>query len=100
MVIGKAALPLLAGAASLALRAGWKVLQQRLLAAATQPPTVEATMNQAPLSRSQPPTIQPRPPVPPARPRRTVHIRSSWAVGDGNGNWRRGSSEHTIEFED
>ena len=95
MVLGKAALPLLAGAASLALRAGWKLLQQRLENAVTQPaPSLRAVTKPA----ATPPTI--RQATGAARPRRTIHIRSSWAVGDAHGNWRQGSSEHTIEIDD
>lgn len=88
MVIGKAALPVLAGAASLALRVGWKILQQRLNA----PPTVTA----APTEVARPPQSVPTS----TRPRRTVRIRSTWAVGDATGRWQQGSSEHIIEFDD
>lgn len=90
MVIGKAALPILAGVASLAVRAGWKLLKARLL----QPPAQPTR-----------PVAQPLAPRPPATPaarsaRRTIHVRSAWAVGDANGVWRRGSSEHTIEIDE
>jgi hypothetical protein len=34
------------------------------------------------------------------RPRRTIRIRSSWAVGDANGVWKKGASEHIIELDD
>ena len=90
MIIGKAALPILAGAASLALRIGWKLLQERL---------ESTSLSQSTSGRSSTPTV-PSQPSAPSRPRRTVHIRSTWAVGDANGIWRRGSSEHTIEFDD
>ncbi len=101
VVLGKAALPLLAGAASLALRAGWKLLQTRL--ANTTPEEAASALQKltklAPTTSS--PTTAAKPVQPPARAtRRTVHIRSSWAVGDSNGNWQRGTSEHTIEFDD
>lgn len=90
MVIGKAALPILAGVASLAVRAGWKLLKERLL----QPPSQSTRTVAQPLA--------PRPTAPPAprQARRTIHIRSAWAVGDANGVWRRGSSEHTIEIDE
>lgn len=93
MVVGKAALPILVGAASLALRAGWKLLQDRLL--------TDAALSSAPQTSSHPTQSRPTstPPVS-ARSKRKIHIRSSWTVGDANGNWRQGSSEHTIEFED
>lgn len=103
--IGKVALPILAGAASLALRAGWKVLQDRL--ANTSPEDAAAALRNLTKPQStqqsrstEPPTQRPRTNVSTAKPRRTVHIRSSWAVGDSNGNWRRGTSEHTLEFDD
>lgn len=89
MVIGKAALPLLAGVASLALRVGWKLLQQRLATAAT-PPTMSVA-KVVPTQNQSSPAI---------RARRTIRIRSTWAVGDANGVWQQGSSDQTIEFED
>jgi hypothetical protein len=97
--IGKAALPVLAGVASLALRAGWKFLQSRL---------AEATVRTSPQNAVNPviPTPKTTTPIPqnpqPAlrRTRRTIHIRSSWAVGDANGTWQQGNSEHTIEIDD
>lgn len=87
-VIGQAALPVLIGAASLVMRAGWKLLQSRM---AQQPaPTV-----------SKPETYQPRPEATVSRrPKRTVHIRTSWAVNNGDGVWKQGNAEQTIEFED
>jgi hypothetical protein len=42
--------------------------------------------------------VQPITPAPAAAPRRVIRIRSSWAVGDGRGNWRQGASDHTIEI--
>lgn len=85
VLIGRAALPVLAGAASLAIRAGWQLLQKRL----AQPLTTQ----------SQPPAKAPAAPAQ-QRPRRTIRIRSAWAVGDAHGVWRQGSSEHTIEIDD
>ncbi|CAN5449523.1 hypothetical protein BH10CHL1_BH10CHL1_38660 [soil metagenome] len=96
--IGKAALPILAGVASLAIRAGWKLVQNYMAqSAANNSIAAQKTPT------STPPTTQlaPRVEVPTARrPRRTIHIRSSWAVGDANGLWQRGNSEQTIEIED
>lgn len=86
MVISRAALPVLVGAASLAARAGWRLLQQRLAAPAAQPQPLQAMPRSA------------APPVP--RARRTIHIRSTWATGDANGVWQQGSSEHFIEIEE
>ena len=86
-VIGKAALPVLVGAASLALSAGWKLLQGALSKAST------------------PAQAQPQRPVPvksaplvPTRGRMSITIRTSWAVGDSSGRWEKGQSEQTIEF--
>ncbi len=94
-VIGRAALPVLVGAASLAVRAGWKLLQSRLAQASRPPvPTVQ-----------QPISPQPIIPIPrseisqPRRAKRSIHIRSSWAVNNGNG-WQQGNSEHHIEIDE
>jgi rubredoxin len=82
--LSKAAVPVLLGAASLALRVGWKMLQGHMFQATTQ----------AVAQRPPEQAIQPR------RPRRTIRIRSTWAVGDARGRWEQGSSEHIIEFDD
>ncbi len=84
--IGRAALPVLAGAATIALRFGWQLLSNRLAAPAqarTDPPTQRP---QADIARSE-------------RPQRRIRIRSTWAVGDHNGNWRQGASEHIIDLD-
>jgi hypothetical protein len=86
-VIGKAALPVLVGAASLALSAGWKLLQSALSKPAAQPQL-----------QPQPPIRVKSEPLAPKRPRMTVTIRTSWAVGDSSGRWESGQSEQTIEF--
>ena len=87
VVLGKAALPVLAGIGALAARMAWKLIQGRLT---TSAPVVIET----------PTKITPVPPAQPARQRRTtIHIRSSWAVSDAHGGWRQGQSEHTIEIE-
>jgi ribosomal protein L40E len=93
VVIGRAALPVLVGAASLAVRAGWKLLQNRLAQA-----PIKAAVNVPP---AQPRHVPQNPPAPvprtdivmPRRARRTIHIRSSWAVTTGNGVWQQGHSE-------
>lgn len=86
VAIGQAALPVLIGAAGLAMRAGWRLLQSKWARDLAQ---------QAVAPRpAQPPATEP------ARPKRTLHIRSAWAVSDGQGNWRRGVSEHTIELDE
>lgn len=84
LAIGQAALPVLIGAAGFAVRAGWRLLQSHWARQLAQ---------QALATRpAQPPA--------PARPKRTMHIRSAWAVSDGQGNWKQGMSEHTIELDD
>lgn len=89
----KAALPVLAGAASLAVRAGWKLLQSRMTEAAVQQAASQV------VTRPRSESIQ-RDDLPVVRAKRTVRIRSTWAVGDGSGNWRQGAPEHVIEFDD
>ena len=92
--LSKAAVaPLLLGAASLALRVGWKMIQGRMFQASAQ------AVAQHPREQA----IQPRPTdqdIQPRRPRRTIRIRSSWVIGDARGRWQQGSSEHIIEFDD
>jgi len=86
--------------AGLALRAGWKLLHGRLTHAAAQKVvdrvirTPRSTQSTAIQPTSSPTEIAAR------RPRRTIHIRSSWAMGDANGLWRQGTSEQTIEIDE
>jgi hypothetical protein len=87
MVIGKAALPVLAGAASLVVRAAWQFMKSQAARRAAQHAVQAIT---------QPAPVQPES----RRSRRTIHIRSSWSVGDASGVWRKGSSEQTIEIEE
>src|SRR3954451_4437515 len=95
VVIGRAALPVLVGAATVAMRIGWRLLQSRL----TQPPASSAINVQAPRPQSVAP--QPRADVmQDRRAKRTIRIRSSCAVSNGNGGWQEGTSDHTIEFDD
>ena len=94
-VIGRAALPVLVGAASLIVRAGWKLLQSRL----TQPPAPALPAIQQPTIPQ--PNLQPRTDATPSRrAKRTIHIRSAWAVNNGNGVWQQGTSEQMIELDD
>ncbi len=85
-VVAKVGLPVAAGLAGLALRAGLQLLQKQL-------PTLAANA----LNRSAP-----RPPAQPRRGRgsRSIHIRSKWSVGDRSGVWQSGEEEHTIEIDD
>lgn len=87
VALGRAALPILAGVAGLAARAAWRFLQGRMEQAI------------APTPQSQPPAVQPAPPAA-TRARRTIHIRTAWAVGDARGIWRQGQSDQTIEIEE
>lgn len=94
LAISKAALPVLAGAASLLVRAGWRLLKQQLNQAAVQRAT-----SLTPAQAAHPPAPRRDEPLN-RRPRTTIHIRSSWAVGDANGLWRQGTSEHKIEIDE
>lgn len=101
MVIGKAALPVLAGVASLALRAGWKLLRSRLAQEAAQN-AIQVGASKAATSLVNAAKNAPAPatqsdPVPKVK--RTIRIRSTWAVGDANGIRQQGSSDHTIEID-
>jgi hypothetical protein len=89
VVIGRAALPVLVGAATLALRAGWKLLQSRV----AQTPA-------SPLANVPPPPQTRKNEAPTRQAKRTIHIRSAWAVNNGNGVWQQGTSEHTIELDE
>jgi hypothetical protein len=82
-VIGKAAVPVLLGAAGLAVSAGLKLLQAVLHKPA------------APLAVKR---SEGGPPAP--RARMTITVRTSWAVGDSSGRWEKGQSEQTIELGD
>ncbi len=94
IVLSKAALPILAGAASLLLRAGWKLLQSRMAANVTETAVASLRTNRP----AQPPMRTEQPVAP--KPRQTIRIRSAWAVTDGNGVQRSGVSEHQIEIDD
>jgi hypothetical protein len=86
--VSKAALPVIAGLAGLALRSGWKLLQTQLTQLATRPQNLETRVQQNP-------TTQP----PASRSQTVIRIRSKWAVGDARGNWKQGTEEHTIEID-
>ena len=91
-VIGQAALPVLVGVAGWAVRVGWKLLQARL----QQP----ARVGSAPPALNLPARPLNMETLPASRGKRTIHIRSAWAVNQGDGVWRQGVSEQTIELED
>jgi hypothetical protein len=88
VAVTRAALPVLAGVATLAVRAAWQLVRNRMAASLTAPPPQAAQP-----TRSIAPVATPRS-------RRVIRIRSTWAVGDANGNWRKGASDHTIEIDD
>lgn len=83
-LVGKAAVPILAGAASLAISLGWKLAQGMLNRPAKVAPQPIQVRNAAQVEPS---------------PRMKIRITTAWAVGDGKGNWREGRSEQTIEIE-
>lgn len=83
-LVGKAAVPLLAGAASLAISMGWKLVLGMIKRPAK--PT------------NQPIQVRDAKPLQ-AQSRMKIHITTSWVVGDSAGNWREGRSEQTIEIE-
>ncbi|MCL4830912.1 MAG: hypothetical protein KJZ86_00690 [Caldilineaceae bacterium] len=92
--IATAALPVAAGLAGWAVRAGWKLLRARLEDMAQNPSAVAPKRPSQPMPRTVP-AEQPLP-----RPKRTIRIRSTWAVDDGRGIWRQGTEEHIIDVED
>ncbi|MEZ4635831.1 MAG: hypothetical protein R2856_12870 [Caldilineaceae bacterium] len=89
--VGKAALPVVAGLAGLALRSGWRFLQNQLAQTAASALNNQSRPTRPPVVKNQEPAD---------RPRRTIRIQSSWVVGDGQGRWRQGQEEHIIEFDD
>lgn len=97
LALSKAALPILVGAASLALRAGWKLLQSRMAATVTETLTEKAVDSLRTARSSQPPMRTEQPLQP--KPRHTIRIRSAWAVTDATGAQRSGFSEHQIEID-
>jgi hypothetical protein len=89
VVVGKAALPVLATVGTLLVRTLWKMLRQRpgVFGAVIRP---DATSAISPTQ--QPPTRNPRGP--------SVRIRTSWAVGDASGIRQQGFTEHEIHFDE
>ncbi len=93
MVVGKAAVPMLVTAGTLIARMVWKLVRERSLPAATAALKVQPAPAPQPLTRGEPQPIV-------ARARRSIHIRSTWAVGDANGIWRQGMTEQQIDIEE
>ena len=98
LALGKAALPIFVGAASLALRAGWKWLQSRMAARVTGALTEKAVESLRANRLPQPPMPTQQPLQP--KPRHTIRIRSAWAITDATGAQRSGVSEHQIEIDE
>lgn len=92
-VVGKAAVPVLVTAGTIAARLLWRLLRERaatLAANGLQPTKAQ------PIVKNEPAPVAPSA----GRRKSTIHIRSSWAVGDARGTWRSGQSEHHIEIEE
>lgn len=85
-VVSKAALPVLVGAAGLALSAGWKLLQvmmdQSDRQRGIQVKQAQQVQKSAGLGKF------------------SVRITTAWAVSDSSGKWQKGQMEHTIEFDE
>ncbi len=93
MVMGRAAVPMLVTAGTLAARMIWKLLRERNLPTATAAFNIQEAPAAQPVARGEPQGVA-------ARTRHSIHIRSSWAVGDASGIWRQGMTEHHIDIED
>jgi hypothetical protein len=92
-LVRNAAMPVLAGITTLAVSAGIRLVQgilRQALASATK-----AAASSTALQRNAAADI-----VPAERRNRTIRIRSSWAVTDGQGNFRQGQSEHVIDLDE
>jgi len=90
--IGQAALPVLVGVAGWAVRVGWKMLQARL--------QQSTRVGSAPPALNLPARPLKVDALPARRGKRTLHIRTAWAVNQGGGVWRQGVSEQTIEMDE
>ena len=102
VMLGRAAVPVLVGAASVALRIGWKVLQSRWTQAAAER-AVDAAIHKVQSTPAAAPQQAPAPraaEVVDPRTRRSITIRSAWSVGDANGVWRQGYTEHRIDLDE
>lgn len=91
----KAVLPILASVAGMALRFGWKLLQNRMAASAVH--NLQSTTPVRPPSVEMP---TPSKQLPNSPSRRRIHIRSARKVSDSKGNWRSEDSEHIIDIDD
>lgn len=93
----KAALPLLVGTVSLALRFGLKLLQSRAALSAAQNASTLSRFS-APSAKSVP-TVSSESSISKQSGRR-IRIRAAWSMGDSNGNWQKGQSEHIIDIDE
>lgn len=89
IVVGKAALPVLATVGTLLVRTLWKMLRQRPnpLGAVIGSDAASAVAH-----REQSPAKATRGP--------SVRIRTTWAVGDASGIRQQGFTEHVIQFDE
>jgi len=98
VVASKAALPLLVGVTSFALRFGWKLLQSRVSMSAPHNANTLARVSSARISSRQPKSELDNTHST-GQPSRRIRIRSAWITGDSDGNWQKGESEHTIDID-
>ena len=102
IALRKAAWPILAGAAGLVLRAGWKLLQNKTardVALNTAQNIIQTNLDKRSVADATGSSVKVQAQSPPTGRKRTIHIRSRWAVGDKDGILRQGQSEHTIEID-
>lgn len=98
-VVGKAALPVLATAGTLVARVMWRLVREKLLAAAATPVAQPPAVRSAQQHPAAPPAAQPTT-QPAMRRGRSIRIRTSWSVGDAQGNYRQGYTDQQIDFDD
>lgn len=102
VVLTTAAVPVLVGAASIALRLGWRALQGRWAREAAKK-AVDVAINKVQSTTPHPdsaPTVRQQTDIEQTRHRRTVTIRSAWSVADSNGVHRQGFTEHRIDLDE
>lgn len=97
----KAALPLLVGVTSFALRFGWKLLQSRARISAPyhKANTVARVSSKQPKNERADVDDAHSISQPNRQPRRRIRIRSAWTAGDSDGNWQEGESEQIIDID-
>lgn len=93
--VSRAALPVVAGLAGLAIRAGWRLFQNYLKKVGKSEAPLMVPPNKQDIQRPSAEAMQTN-----RTPRRTIRIRSSWSIGDATGRWQHGTEEHIIEIDD